>query len=189
MSHNYGLNSSFHLSLIKLDKLLFEEQRAQDCTFCGGPLHQANYPRSPFGVPLEHREHYEERFSLCCGHCRRRNTSPSVRFFGRRWFVAPLIILISSLLHGPSYKGCEQLNRLFGIRISTKTWKRWQRWWQDIFRATHFWISKTGIVPIAQLNGPFPRIFLLGGADTLQKRLVTVLSFLAPMTAGVLRAV
>lgn len=189
MSHKFLMASSFHSLLTVMDYELAEQERVKGCVYCGGRLHRSNYPRSPFGVPMRHRAYYEERFSHCCGVCRKRTTPPSVRFFGRYWFPAPLLILISALANGVTNKLCSRLKRLFGVMINKKTWKRWQRWWRDIFGVTPFWKGNTGIIPIAQLTAPFPRALLVIYSGTLQNRLVSVLQFLAPLTAGVLRAV
>lgn len=208
MSHKFLQNSSFHEFLKTIDYDLSKEERAKGCVHCGGKLHRADYPRSPLGVPPEHREFYEDRYSHCCALCRRRTTPPSVRFFGRYWYPSPLLILISSLVTGAFSKCCEQLYRLFGVSISKRTWKRWKGWWRGSFIATKFWKGMTGIIPIEHLRGPFPRhlfflytptptrgVFPSGktqgqGVDTpLDRRLVWVLRFVAPLTAGFLRAV
>src|SRR3990167_6787935 len=97
MSYKFLLNSTFHLLLIAIDRELAEEARQKGCE-CGGDLHRSNYPRSPFGLPAEFRNSYEERFSFCCNTCRRRTTPPCVRYFGRRWSPAPLLLLISGLI-------------------------------------------------------------------------------------------
>ena len=208
MSHKFLLNPSFHEFLKAIDYDFCEEERAKGCTYCSGKLHRADYPRSPVGVPIEHRKHYEERYSHCCSKCRKRTTSQSVRYFGRRWFPAPLLILISALMHSAINKCCKKLHQLFGITISKRTCKRWKCWWEGFFSATPFWKGATGIIPIDFLNGRFPQcLFTMyahascGGAfprgkappqglDTsLARRLLWVLLFLAPLTAGVLRAV
>lgn len=208
MSHKFLHNSSFHQFLKTIDYDLSEEERVKGCTHCGGKLHRADYPRSPLGVPLEHREHYEERYSHCCGQCRKRTTSQSVRFFGRYWYSAPLLILISALISGSFNKCSAQLYQLFGVSISKRTWKRWREWWKEAFIFTRFWKGITGIIPIEYLSGPFPRHLFslytptsargvfpegeaqLQGVDTpFSRRLVWVLRFVAPLTAGFLRAV
>ena len=79
--------------LIAIDREIAEATRKKGCD-CGGALHQSNYPRSPFGLSAEFRIAYEERFSFCCADCRKRTTPSSVRFFGRRWYPAPLLLLI-----------------------------------------------------------------------------------------------
>lgn len=208
MSHKFLQNSSFHQFLKTIDYDLSEEERVKGCAHCGGKLHHADYPRSPLGVPLEHREHYEKRYSYCCGQCRKRTTSPSVRFFGRYWYPMPLLILISALMQGAFSKYSEQLHRLFGVSISKRTWKRWKGWWEDSFSTTSFWKGMTGIIPHEHLKGPFPQhlfslymptpchgVFPEGeaqcqGVNTpFSCQLVWVLKFVAPLTAGFLRAV
>jgi len=208
MSHKILQNSSFHRFLKTIDYDLSEEERVNGCAHCGGRLHRADYPRSPLGVPAEHREFYEERYSHCCAQCRKRTTSQSVRFFGRYWFPAPLLILISALINGAFNKCSAQLKRLFGVSISKRTWKRWKGWWKDSFSTTSFWKGMMGIVPLEHLRGPFPRHFFslymptpchgvfpegeaqLQGVHTpFSRRLVWVLQFVAPLTAGILRAV
>lgn len=206
MSHKFLLNASFHKLLKAIDYEIFEEERAKGCAHCGGTLHVATYPRSPLGVPSEHREYYERRYSHCCAQCRKRSTSGSVRFFGRRWFPEPLHLLISVLMFGAVRKCCNQLKHLFGVSISKRTVKRWKQWWRSSFVNTSFWKGKGGIIPIGHLNGPFPRqlfsmygdkraAFSWGKAALLSLgppfalRLVWVLQFLVPLTAGIFRSV
>ena len=207
MSHKFLLNPSFHEFLKSIDYDLSEERLAKGCTHCGGKLHRANYPRSPCGVPIGLRKYYERRYSHCCSQCRKRTTSQSLRYFGRRWFAAPLFLLVSALMRSAIHKCCDQLYQIFGITISKRTCRRWKGWWNNSFTATNFWKSVTGIVPIDCLNGPFPRqLFSLAdtpctgpfpmGKGPVQNmggpfvgRLAWVLKFLAPLTGGVLRAV
>jgi hypothetical protein len=84
MSHKLLLDSTFHRLLLAIDRELAETTRQKGCP-CGGVLHLSNYPRSPLGLPAQFRPDYDMRFSFCCDACRKRITSPSVRFFGRRW--------------------------------------------------------------------------------------------------------
>lgn len=102
MSHNFLFNTIFHKLLKAMDYDLSQEECIKGCPYCGGNLHQAHYPRSPVGISKEHREYYEDRYSHCCYRCRKRTTSPSLRFFGRRWYPGPLFIWISSL----AARGC-----------------------------------------------------------------------------------
>ena len=70
--------------------------------FCGSPLHDAHYQRKPRGGPHDLQEAFEVRFSLCCGRpgCRRRVLPPSVRFWDRRVYWAPVLLLVSALRQG-----------------------------------------------------------------------------------------
>ena len=111
-------------------------------------------------------------------------------------------------MHGTINKCLLQLDQLFGVSISKKTCKRW---WRDSFITTKFWKGVTGLIPIDYLHGPFPRklfsmhtpayteckdAFPQGKASLhsvtathFAQRLVSVLKFVSPLTAGVLRAV
>ena len=52
MYHKMLINSRFHELLVVIDDYLAEAVRSLACDFCGGPLHKANYPRSPLGYHL-----------------------------------------------------------------------------------------------------------------------------------------
>jgi hypothetical protein len=114
MSHKFLLNSSFHSLLNAIDQELLNKAQEAGCPFCDGRLDRADYPRSPLGIPAQFRESYDERFSLCCVECRKRTTPPSVRFFGRRWYPAPVLVLISLLTLGINDYRLGQLKRHFG---------------------------------------------------------------------------
>lgn len=206
MSHKFLLNASFHKLLKAMDYEISKEEQAKGCIHCGGTLHLASYPRSPLGVPSDYREYYERRYSYCCAECRTRNTFGSVRFFGRRWFPEPLHLLISALMFGAIHKCCKQLKSLFGVSISKRTVKRWKQWWKDSFFNTSFWKGKAGIIPLSHLKGSFPRQFFsmyrdkrdgfswekpsfLSPGPPFALRLVWVLQFLVPLTAGIFRGV
>jgi len=189
MYHNLLKDPSFHILLKVIDDDLAELSRKEGCCHCGGPLHQADYPRSPLGLPASCREHYESRRSLCCGKCRKRTTTPSVRFFGRRRFPAVIILLISAFMAGSSRRRYHQVKRYFGINLSFQTWVRWHRWWKSCLIETAFWKQAKAHLPQITPADPFPRQFILIYAGLLKQRLEKVLKFLAPLTAGVYRAV
>ena len=102
--------------------------------FCGGPLHDAHYQRKPRGGPSDIQEAFEVRFSLCCGRpgCRRRVLPPSVRFWDRRVYWAPVLLLVSALRQGqkPAVT-MEHLKAFCGVWRSTI--KRWQRYFKELF--------------------------------------------------------
>jgi hypothetical protein len=114
-----------------------------------------------------------------------------MRFFGRRWFPAPLLVFISVLMHGMTQRRCEQLKRHFGITVSKSTLRRWQRWWRESFMATKFWQQAKGLFPPSNqmMGGPFPRVLLNEFKGMVSKKMILLLRFLSPLTAGVLRAV
>lgn len=188
MSHKFLFDSSFHRLLIAIDRELAEVARQEGCA-CGGTLHQSNYPRSPNGLSAEFRAAYEKRFSFCCNDCRRRVTSPSVRYFGRRWYPAPLLLLISALMCSINEYRLSQIKRHFGITVSESTWKRWRRWWRERFVKTAFWKQARGLIPIPQEVIHIVRQMLTAFKGYLDTRMILALKFIAPITAGHLRAV
>jgi len=190
MSHKFLFNTTFHRLLTQMDQELAEQMLQQGCPYCGHKLHLANYPRSPMGLPAQFRNHYEERFSFCCDTCRKRTTPPSVRFFGRRCYPAPLFLLISAIKIAINEGRFTQLKRHLGIVVSESTWKRWRRWWREQFMATLFWQKEKGLVLMAiGTSGSFPRRLLVVFQGALEEKMLFLLRFLSPLTGGVLRAV
>jgi hypothetical protein len=190
MSQNFLFSASFHLLLNKIDQEITDKIGLQGCLFCGNKLHKANYPRSPVGLPSQVRHYYDERLSLCCNTCRKRATPPSVRFFGQRWFPAPLLMLISALMLGINERRLQQVKRHFGITVSESTWKRWRRWWRESFQKTLFWQQSKGLAPSAiETKKFFSRSLLDVFEGSLEEKICRLLKFLSPLTGGVLRAV
>lgn len=185
MLHKFLFNASFHALLNQIDQDLAHQIKKQNCPYCKKPLHSADYPRSPHGVPKEFREQYQQRLSFCCADCR--TTSPSVRFFGRRWFVAPVFMLINLLSQGGSLRSVAKVKHYFDISVSTSTWKRWRQWWRYYFERTDYFQQAKGL--LAQPVSIFPRGLHRLFQGTFFEKTVLLLQFLTPMTAGVLRAV
>ncbi len=52
MYHKILKTPSFHALFVIIDNELAENTRAGACLHCGGVLHQADYPRSPLGLPV-----------------------------------------------------------------------------------------------------------------------------------------
>jgi len=188
--HTSILNSTIHLLLVKIDNDFADDAIKAGCLYCGGQLHQADYPRTPHGLSEADVEHYQFRRSLCCGKCRKRHTPPSVRFFGRRWYVASVFILINALKGGWSYRRRVQIiNYHFGVVMSKRTLQRWLRWWRKCLEVTDFWKQAKGQIHIDYLIGPFPRRLLSMYQMSWIDRFVLLLQFFAPLTAGAFRAV
>lgn len=182
-------NPSFHSLLMDIDRQLSEQYRLKRCPFCNGPLHLSNYSRSPLGLKDKYRDYYSTRYSLCCGHCRKRVTTKSVRFFGRRRFPAPVFILISMLKCKITQNSLLKVRRYFGVNISKRTWTRWCKWWRTFFTETKFWKWSKSLLHSESLLKKHPRSLLLSFDGTFSNRLILILKFLSPMTAGIYQAV
>ena len=87
--HRLLADARFYALLLEIDWDLARSVRDARCE-CAGALHASHYPRKPRGGPAALPEGYERRYSFCCSRegCRTRATPPSVRFFGRRWYLA-----------------------------------------------------------------------------------------------------
>jgi len=96
-------DARFHDLLLAIDRDLADAARAEGCA-CGGRRHMARYRRKPRGRPCRLGSEHDQRFSFCCAidGCRSRATPPSLRFLGRRVYVATVVVLIAILQHGVS---------------------------------------------------------------------------------------
>jgi hypothetical protein len=94
-------------------------------------------------------------------------------------------------MHGVNQRRREQVKRYFGIAVSISTLRRWQRWWRESFIATKFWQQAKGsFSPSDQMiYGPFPRVLLNEFKGLVSEKIILLLPFLSPLTAGDLRAV
>lgn len=185
MMHKLLADARFYALLLEIDRDLARSVRDARCA-CAGPLHASHYPRKPRGGPAALPEGYERRYSFCCGRegCRARSTPPSVRFFGRRWYLAPVVVLVSALQHGANARRLAAVRKWLGDRVSRKTVERWRRWWLERFTASPCWTAGRGLfvpaVPEARL--PLSLLDRFEGDD--RDRLVAALRFLSPATTG-----
>ena len=138
----------FHDLLLACDQDLADTCRAEGCELCGGRLHSARYPRKPRGRACRLGPEHDLRFSFCCAieGCRSRETPASVRFLGRRVYVAAIVVLIASLRHGVTDARMARLSQV--VSVDRRTVERWRSWWRRIFTATPFWqIARALLMP------------------------------------------
>lgn len=185
MCHRILFNASVFLFLIKIDHDFLEQSQKEGCV-CGGKLYKAHYPRSPMGIPKEWRHYFEERLSLCCVRCRKRKAVATVRFFGRRWYPAPLFLFISLL---QKKRARHHIKKRFGISLGKNTWKRWRMWWREHFITTAFWNQNRGRFIGRASLGPYPKSLFKVFSGSFEQRMLLLLRFFSPLTAGLLRAV
>jgi len=166
----------FHF-LSRIDEELASATRLGRCPGCGGPLHVADYPRKPRGCPAAVREAYSWRLSFTCGRCNARATSPSVRFAGRRVYLAVVLMLVSPPGSASGRGLCELCS------IPARTLKRWRAWWREDFPSTPFWQSvRERFMPSVTI-GRLPQSLLERfDAGAMTDRLAQLLRFIAPLT-------
>jgi hypothetical protein len=182
MYHVLLRDASFWDFLFQVDKDLAAHARQQGCS-CGGRLHCANYPRKPRGGSTPLPESRDHRLSFCCDRdgCRKRTTPPSVRFLGRKVYLAAVVVLVAAMRQGPSPRRVRELSQLFGV--DRRTIARWRDFWREHFPQTAFWkVMRGRFVRLAIAD--LPRVLFeafIQRADSREdwRRL---LEFLSPIT-------
>ena len=177
MCHAVLQDPAFFHFLSRIDEEFATATRLGRCPGCRGPLHVADFPRKPRGCPAAVLEDYSWRFSFTCGRCDARSTSPSVRFSGRRVYLAVVLMLASRPGGLPGQALCELLS------IPARTLKRWRRWWREDFPCTPFWqsVRERFMPPIATEQLP-QSLLERFDAGLMTDRLMQSLRFIAPLS-------
>ena len=180
MCHTLLQDPNFFRLLLCIDQELAEELKAGGCV-CGGVLHRADYPRKPRGCLAEVRGQFESRRSFCCNRCRKRSTSMSVRFLGRRVYVAVAMVVASAQRAG-SRARASQLAQTLSVPV--RTLERWRGWWQAQFPLTALWRGACGrfMPPVATERLPVSALERFAGTPAPAMR--HFLMFLTPLTVG-----
>jgi hypothetical protein len=176
-------DEKFLAFLAEVDADLASTTRAGGCPACGGVLDSASFPRKPRALG-ELGDGYGRRSSFCCrvDGCRRRRTPPSVRFLGRKVYIAAVVVLATAMQHGPTARRVAELQALLGI--GRRTLARWQRWWREIFAASPSWRANRALVgaPCVE-TATFPLSLLERFDGDERGRVLGVLRFIAPVIA------
>ena len=169
----------FFQLLKRIDQELATQARAGGCLFCDGVPHCANYPRKPRACLLEAQDDYDTRFSFCCSVCRKRCTSMSVRFLGRRVYLGLAVVLVSAR-HAGQTPAAARLGEALAIPI--RTLERWRQWWQTDFALTPLWQAHCArfMPPVATHRLPGELLERFAGQTA--EPLLRLLFFLTPLT-------
>lgn len=172
-----------------VDKEIVEKAQSEGCPQegCGGPLYRADYPRKPRG-PYEVRawESWQTRFSVCCGKegCRKRHTPPSVRFFGRRWYVGVAVLLVSVVSSGGRSRRVEMVELVSTLEVDARTVKRWKAWWRNTFVQTKFWRAARGLLKPESTGASALQMLWAQYGGEREESVVALLRFLSPVTVS-----
>lgn len=179
MCHALLQDRSFFRLLLDIDEELADTARAAGCA-CGGALHRADYPRKPRGCLREFRAAFGTRLSFCCTQCRRRTTPSSVRFLGRRVYLALVVVLVSARRAHPPPPLLAQLN------IPLRTLQRWRQWWGEQFPLTPLWQAHGARLIPPLITATLPASLLDRFTGDAAAALAHCLRFLSPLsvTAG-----
>jgi len=183
MYHDLPRSSSFWSFLLAVDEDLAAETRKKGCS-CGGRLHSANYLRKPRGTPVQLPEPQRLRLSFCCDRdgCRKRATPRSVRFLGRKVYLAAIVILVSAMRQGPNPRRVSELSKRFGADESTIA--RWQSFWREHFPQTPFWkVARAGFLALGEIvDLPYSLVDAFLRHHPPWKGWTLLLQFLSPIT-------
>jgi hypothetical protein len=146
---------------------------------CGGVLHRANYPRKPRGCLNEVRADFESRFSFCCADCRKRKTSTSVRFLGRRVYLALAMVLCSARHAGQNTAAARVSSDL---AVPVRTLQRWRQWWSERLPLTPLWQANCARFMPPVDSDRFPTALLERFTGSAAEQLMRLLVFLSPLT-------
>lgn len=183
MCHVWSQWLKFHEILFEADLAARDRVRSAGCLYdCGGRLDVANYPRKARGLDdaAEHAGHYDVRLSLCCSRdgCRRRVTPPSVRFLGRRVFVAVLVI-VSSMMTAETLESLPPASP----SPSRQTRGRWRSFWREKLATSAMYIELIGSRMSPALDPrSLPDAMLDRFEGELEVRLESMLRMLSPWT-------
>jgi hypothetical protein len=126
--------------------------------------------------------------SFCCAldGCRSRATPQSLRFLGRKVYIAAIVVLIAILRHGATAPRLRELTKVIGV--DRRTVERWRTWWRERFTATPFWqVARAAFMPsVDPTRLPAALIERFAGDDA--DRLVALLRFIGPLTGGRMQA-
>lgn len=181
-------DATFHNLLLAFDADLAETARAGCCPICGGVLHSAKFARKPRGRACKLGREHDQRFSFCCAvdGCRKRETPPSLRFLGRKVYLAVVVVLVAVMRHGATVSRVAALTAEIGV--DRRTIERWRTWWRDSFTATPFWQAARALFmpPIEHDRMPASLIDRFPASDA--DRMIALLRFIAPITGRQVRA-
>lgn len=116
---NIHISEQLYNSFFEFDFLTAKSTQAAGCLFCTSHLNVSNYHRKPraYDRPVL-------AFSFCCpsSNCRKRHSPSSIRFLGRKVYLAFFIL---SALQNAQKHGVDK-------RVCRQTFSRWQAWFQQI---------------------------------------------------------
>ncbi len=174
------ITAEFIRELYQEDLEQAERVRDAGCPHCGGVLHSARYRRKPRGLEAVLPE-LESRESFCCAECRKRRTPESVRFLGRKVYLA-VSIAVAAIMRG---HGEAVAKICAAIGVSDDTERRWVRWLKGPVYQSPWWkVAQALVVPAIVGNRLIVELYerLREAARSVQTALRKLLTFINPIT-------
>ena len=195
MWHDFELSEEFFLLLLEIDRQIAEQVRAAGCG-CGGRLHRADYPRKLRGIVGGVGRAYGRRFSFCCDQdgCRERHTPMSVRFLGRRVYVAAIVVLACvrakplPVAETPTPERQQPATKIAAPLAPKRTVMRWRKWWQTGFIASALYAATRGRFVPPVCTEQLPSSLLSRFSGTADDKLKSALKYLSPLSISPYRS-
>ena len=177
-------DARFHDLLLAFDRDLANAARNAGCALCSGVLHSARYWRKPRSRGCAVDPEHDQRFSFCCAvdGCRSRATPPSLRFLGRKVYLATIVVLVSMMQHGVTEGRLARLNEV--IVVDRRTVLRWLQWWRNAFIATAFWRNARAAFSPPVEQDRLPATLFERFRGEAAEQLIALLRFIIPITGG-----
>jgi hypothetical protein len=187
-------DARFYDLLLAFDRDLAAAARRRRCPHCGGAMHAAPFMRKPRGRLIVLDQEHDRRFSFCCAvdGCRSRKTPSSLRFLGRKVYLAIVVVLVGLMQGQATAAQLDRFTTLLGVK--RRTVGRWREWWLSAFAASGFWKAACALimppVEVCALPASLSQRFAVGlqpaglSRGDAEDRLVALLRFLEPITGG-----
>ncbi len=179
--HTLLYSPQFFQFLVQVDVDLAAQMHASKCQ-CGGVLHRANYPRKPKACPSEVVGDFKSRWSFCCSLCRKRSTPKSVRFLGRRVYVALAVVVLTvkrNKINAATTRAGEALG------IPERTISRWRQWWLHAFGASALWQAQCArFMPSVEIT-ELPQSLMARFTGAAHEAMGNLLKFLSPLSVRI----
>jgi len=179
--HTLLQRPQFFELLVQIDTELAAQMHASACQ-CGGVLHRANYPRKPKACPEEIYHAFESRWSFCCNLCRKRSTPMSVRFLGRRVYVA-LAVVVLAVRRNKTNAAIAQLAET--LQVPERTIARWRQWWLHAFGATALWQAQCARFMPSVETTELPQSLMARFTGAAHEAMGRLLMFLSPLSVRI----
>ncbi len=188
MVHGYEADAKLFGALVEIDAICAGRVKAAGCADCAGPLDRADYARKPRGDLGEAADAYTKRTSFCCRRdgCRHRATPPSLRFLGRKVYVAVVVVVASVVGRRIELVGRGVPRHVEGVPV--RTVRRWLDWWSVAFVLSPFWKEARGLFATPVNEAALPGSLLERFGELNAKTLTRLLALIAPITTTSVRA-
>lgn len=183
MWHGFSADAKLCAQLFDFDLQIAAAVKAAGCPACRARLDRADYPRKPRGGAIAApAEEWTRRLSLCCSRegCRRRSTPPSVRFLGRKVYVAASTVIAPIVFDelGGAADACAATG------VPPRTVRRWRSWWTTAFARSSFFSAARGLLRTPIHESKMPLSLLDSFAGDSCRRLRLFLRFVSPVTTS-----